>query len=585
MVLPGLFMGLHADDWFHVRDRPSAAVLGTFAGDWNEGVRGQGGFYRPVARLSFHLDHVVFGLRAWGYHLTNGLLFLALLGAVYTAGVLLAGGTARWGIAAAVFLLLALNPVKNEALYWVSGRTDLLAAVPLLWAFVLALYAMRTGLARWAIAANLLLFVAMLAKEVALAGCLILPVTCLLLASRDLPRIPRQLLLWTPIALGGVYLLVRWLALGGLGGYSPEGEPRALTDFAANGLRMISALLWPWQADTPGPFRLMYVLPGGAAVLVLLALAGRARRAFLACLAGVVLSVLPMLPIDIQPGDGTRVLLVPLSFGVAGIVAVLWHDSRRRSLDMAKVAFLAALAISFQPVNAAIKWDFLSAAKPNREALAQAREWIEEAPPGVPLVLKEAPLERHRRILHPGASLLMAAQTWWHERPGASTDDITDFGGPQLYLRFRADREERVAAHALQTWMEEAVLIRPTREGGMERLHLLREPEEDWEYHFTGHAHPVPHDLRGTHIMGWELTGEGWDGGAMLLQAGVESGGWHRESAALFRRESRVAGWLDDASLPRTEEAAAELHLPWLRTGTVRRMTCRITGRDTFEGE
>ncbi len=584
VVLPGLLMGLHADDWFHIRPRKVTTVLATFAGDWNEGLRGEGGFYRPIVRLSFHVDQSIFGLHAWGYHLTNGVLFLALLGAVYTASAILAGG-AHWGVAATVFLLFALNPLKNEALFWVSGRTDLLAAVPLLWAFVLALLAMRTGRTGWAAGAVALLFLAMLAKEVALAGALILPAACLLLASHNLPRRTRLVLLWGPIAAGCVYLAVRWAALGGLGGYAADGPPRPLSHFGENGLRMLSALTWPWQADAREPFRPLLLLPGAAAIAALTLFAGKGRRVLLACLAAVFLSIVPMLPIDIQPDDGARVLLVPLSFATVGVTAALWRRDRQRWMDKTRMGLLVILALTFQPANAAITWDFLTAAKPNRQALAQARQWVKDAPPAVPVVLKESPLDRHRRILHPGASLLMATQTWWHHRPGAETLSTSDYETPQLSLRLITPQEERIAAHALQSWMKKAIVIQPTHAGTIKHLHLVRQTEQDRRHRYSGDSPPLPHQLREEHVTAWELTGEGWDGGPMILEAGLEPQDVHRESAALFRRGDRVAGWLDDAAVPRQATDSARLHLPWLRTGTLDRMTWRIAASETFEGE
>ena len=67
-VLTGYFQ---ADDWYNIEPRSGAQVLQTFVGDWHVGRQGIGGFYRPLVRVSFSVDTLLYGMWAAGYHVTN----------------------------------------------------------------------------------------------------------------------------------------------------------------------------------------------------------------------------------------------------------------------------------------------------------------------------------------------------------------------------------------------------------------------------------------------------------------------------------------------------------------------------------
>ena len=100
-------------------------------------------YYRPLVTVSFMVDHALYGLAPWGYHLTNILLhFLATL-LVYSLAIRVlrpaglraspaTGGVAElqaevvpWMVAA----LFAVHPSRVEAVTWISGRTDVMMAI------------------------------------------------------------------------------------------------------------------------------------------------------------------------------------------------------------------------------------------------------------------------------------------------------------------------------------------------------------------------------------------------------------------------------------------------------------------------
>lgn len=84
------------------------------------------GQYRPLATLSLRLDHVVFGERAWGYHLTNVLLHV-LVTAVFALVLLGLPGSSP--VAFLGLMVFAAHPVLADSVAWISGRTSMLGAL------------------------------------------------------------------------------------------------------------------------------------------------------------------------------------------------------------------------------------------------------------------------------------------------------------------------------------------------------------------------------------------------------------------------------------------------------------------------
>lgn len=116
-----------------------AALDETASGTWWVPA-GQLPFYRPAMQISIALDYAVWGLRPFGFHLTNVLLHLlcALL-AWQIASLWL---SPRRG-ALVTAMVLAMHPMHSEAVFWISGRFDLLVSAALMLAVVQYLRAME----------------------------------------------------------------------------------------------------------------------------------------------------------------------------------------------------------------------------------------------------------------------------------------------------------------------------------------------------------------------------------------------------------------------------------------------------------
>jgi len=140
------------------------------------------GHWAPLTILSYQLDASLFGVRPWGFHLTNVLVHALSTGLLFVA---LLRMTAASGRSAAATLLFAIHPLRVESVAWIAERKDVLSVFFL----VLALlayewYCRRPGLGRHAA-----VFAAMLGGLLCKATLVTLPVLLLLLDAWPLGRI------------------------------------------------------------------------------------------------------------------------------------------------------------------------------------------------------------------------------------------------------------------------------------------------------------------------------------------------------------------------------------------------------------
>ena len=92
-----------------------------------------GGSYQPLSWVTFAVDHALWGIDPFGYHLTNVALHAANAVLVYFLALVLlrhvrpATAGRRAGAALAA-LLFALHPLRVESVAWVTERRDVLSA-------------------------------------------------------------------------------------------------------------------------------------------------------------------------------------------------------------------------------------------------------------------------------------------------------------------------------------------------------------------------------------------------------------------------------------------------------------------------
>lgn len=129
-------------------------------------LRGEGhAFYRPLVTLSFALDWQWGGGAPFSFHLTNVLLHLVVCALVFLLSRALGSDAFSAAVCTALF---GVMPRLTESVTWIAGRTDVLATLLVLVALLVDRREARSRATPWLVAG--LLFVALLAKEVALTA-------------------------------------------------------------------------------------------------------------------------------------------------------------------------------------------------------------------------------------------------------------------------------------------------------------------------------------------------------------------------------------------------------------------------------
>ena len=90
-------------------------------------------YYRPMLAFSFILDHCLYKLQPWGYHLTSITLHILNAALVFLIVSIIAKDLL---VSACCALLFIAAPFHSEAVTYISGRADLLAGVFILSAFL-----------------------------------------------------------------------------------------------------------------------------------------------------------------------------------------------------------------------------------------------------------------------------------------------------------------------------------------------------------------------------------------------------------------------------------------------------------------
>jgi hypothetical protein len=245
-------------------------------------------YYRPLVTASFALDHALFDLAPWGYHLTNLLLHFsnALLVLILVRRLYPAGG--RLGALAAA-LLFATHPVHPNAVGWVAARSDMLVGLGTLGMLVAYQAAWNSGRRIPLVAGVGLFALAILSKE---SGVVALALVCLLPAPvgwrrRLMTLLPAVILV---TAYGAVHLAVVETGMN----LQENAWPASLSA----GVRLLAGQFLRVLEPTDSRSLFIALWP---AILLLPALAAVIRRdGALALLFGggaLILGILPVVPI------------------------------------------------------------------------------------------------------------------------------------------------------------------------------------------------------------------------------------------------------------------------------------------------
>jgi len=212
---------LVSDDFVLMHTADTVDVRSLFTANWL-GEQRSGGFYRPVIGLFWKLDRLVYQDYAPGYHLTNVLFHL---GVIFLSAGLIYRIQGNGLIAIMSGMLFAVHPVHTEAVAWISGRTDLIAAFFYLLSIHCYLSATRDNRFRksWFAGSVLAGLMAMLSKEIALTLPFMIAMLEWIILKNRSPFRSRFRRILPFLLLLGFCLALRWLALGSLlGGYGAQ---------------------------------------------------------------------------------------------------------------------------------------------------------------------------------------------------------------------------------------------------------------------------------------------------------------------------------------------------------------------------
>lgn len=222
---------------------------------------------RPLRFASFAIDYTLYGEAWWGYHLTNALLHGLVASLLWL--LLLRLGVTRQ-VSALCALLFVLHPVNTEAVAYLSGRRDLLAALFCLVA-TLGLFSRRRSLQLG------LSLAAFLAALLCYQGAAALPAALILLlwtrrrSESDRPRWIAVATMFV-IAIGFAWWTASTRGLSDKHGLWGGGLSAHLGTVLAVHLRYLKLLVLPvdMQADySPEGFALARSLFDGRALLML----------------------------------------------------------------------------------------------------------------------------------------------------------------------------------------------------------------------------------------------------------------------------------------------------------------------------
>jgi tetratricopeptide (TPR) repeat protein len=192
--------GFTLDDIVHIQHNPliQSSALDSF---FFEPIF-PGNLYRPLVQASYRLTYILFGLNPAAYHLVNILSHALVALLVFLLCLrLLDGGTAK--LTALFFVFL---PIHTEAVANISGRYELWAA---LFALASLLLACKSSTYKNLIYIFVCFLAALLSKESAFV---VIPLFLLFNWYSGTWRLRPAL----PFALAaGIYLIMRWRALGG----------------------------------------------------------------------------------------------------------------------------------------------------------------------------------------------------------------------------------------------------------------------------------------------------------------------------------------------------------------------------------
>jgi hypothetical protein len=370
--LDGLHAWFAADDFLWLEIGTLDDVLRSFVGGW-----GHGALWRPLSRVSFYVDLLLFGTAAGAWHLESLLWHAA---AVTLLVLLLARTTADRPFALATGAIFALLPMQYENVLWLSARSHTIALCASL-ASLLVLDRFLAAPSAWRLGASCaLLGAGLLTYEAAVYT----PALALLLVAAHRATVPRARRLVTvgaPTLVVAIYVALRSRVLAGANLYAPHPPAWYLTTGFVSRLGDVAGQML--AQIRPSPWWFLAAGIAGTAV---------SRRTAWLSAAGVAVALIGYLPFSVVDGFGPRFayaaqagLAMVLAATVTGLARVRWLGKPGAAL------LLALLLLHEVRETQQIAREFRAAGERGRHALERLVTAWPDPDPDRPAVILGVP--------------------------------------------------------------------------------------------------------------------------------------------------------------------------------------------------
>jgi len=125
----------------------------------------EGGLFRPIVSTINLVDYSLWGVNAFGYHLTNALVHLINIQLVYHLSLRL---FKRVDISFLCSIIFLFHPILAHSVYWISGRTDMVSCSFYLLSLIMTDKYLKGLDIRYFIFSQISFFAALLSKEISI---------------------------------------------------------------------------------------------------------------------------------------------------------------------------------------------------------------------------------------------------------------------------------------------------------------------------------------------------------------------------------------------------------------------------------